>query len=240
MKSLYALLKVHPAASGEEIEAAYKKRIAEFPSDGALLSEDDHIQLIALKEAYTALSNPTSRQVYDQKLKSLIENRTQPPSKSSVAPAAHDTEQLPLPLAKILLSGAIALGGLLIYTHHSKEQERIRIEKEREIALRVIKIEEDKQRRAEIEQQERLERQQRLEEMRIEEQNKREHKQALRETEIRSRQIENAEERRNRQEAIEKRRKEAEEETRRIREQQETERRLASYRRELTRPPAYR
>lgn len=220
MKTLYTILQVSPTANAECIAVAYQNRLAQLPPDTGVLSAEDTAQRVALREAHATLSDPIKRQIYDQQLMSLAESRKSA-APLALAAAGDETSGGTLSMLKILLVGAIAIGGLVLYTNHSREQDRLRIEKEREIELKRIGIEQERQRLAELEQKARLERQERLDQAAIEERNRRESLQALRDTEVRERQMARESEALRRQELADKRQQERNAEASRLREQQD-------------------
>ncbi len=68
-KSLYDLLEVSATASPESIAVSYRRLHAKFAElQGSSDGEDATNQLIALREAYSTLSNPERRAAYDEKL----------------------------------------------------------------------------------------------------------------------------------------------------------------------------
>lgn len=70
-KNLYDLLEVSATASPDSIAASYRRLHARFAElQGGSEGEDATNQLIALREAYSTLSNPERRAAYDEKLAS--------------------------------------------------------------------------------------------------------------------------------------------------------------------------
>ncbi len=68
-KSLYDLLEVSPTASQDSIAVSYHRLHAKFAElQSSSDNEDATNQLIALREAYSTLSNPERRAAYDEKL----------------------------------------------------------------------------------------------------------------------------------------------------------------------------
>lgn len=68
-KSLYDLLEVSPTASQDSIAVSYRRLHAKFAElQSGSDNEDATNQLIALREAYSTLSNPERRAAYDEKL----------------------------------------------------------------------------------------------------------------------------------------------------------------------------
>ncbi|MBL8403583.1 MAG: DnaJ domain-containing protein [Dechloromonas sp.] len=68
-KSLYDLLEVSPTASQDSIAVSYRRLHAKFAElQSSSDNEDATNQLIALREAYSTLSNPERRAAYDEKL----------------------------------------------------------------------------------------------------------------------------------------------------------------------------
>jgi molecular chaperone DnaJ len=65
-RDYYLVFRLTPEALAEEIEAAYQRLISELPPD---LSGRGSDQLLALQEAYSVLSDPMRRPVYDRKAK---------------------------------------------------------------------------------------------------------------------------------------------------------------------------
>jgi curved DNA-binding protein CbpA len=66
-KSLYELLEVHPNASQDAIQAAYKRLSEKFdPASAAFQSGTEaHAGMIAVREAFGILGNPEKRKKYD-------------------------------------------------------------------------------------------------------------------------------------------------------------------------------
>ncbi len=68
-KSLYDLLEVSATASQDSIAVSYRRLHAKFAElQSSSDNEDATNQLIALREAYSTLSNPERRAAYDEKL----------------------------------------------------------------------------------------------------------------------------------------------------------------------------
>jgi curved DNA-binding protein CbpA len=206
MKSLYAILRVAPKATAEEVDAAYQKLVGQFESGGAAADEDARSRLVAIREAYHVLSDPAARQMYDQKLAASIGGLQLAAGRSTGLAAEYAEPKHSLPLLKILLIGAIAIGGLVIYTSHVKEQERLRIEAAQAVLDKALALEKQKQEMAETEQSARLDRQERLDAAALEARNRYESNQAIRQSDIRSQQMAREEEQRRRQETNEKER----------------------------------
>jgi curved DNA-binding protein CbpA len=141
---LYSILGVTPDASSAQIENAYAElllQLADGPSSPS--DEQQRIRLIAVKEAYAVLSDPTKRQLYNQKLF------------APEAPARPATASGPLQEigATTWIKAAQVLGGLLIaalavYSYHSKEQEKLRLQLELQRKAAEL-VENEQQQRAE-------------------------------------------------------------------------------------------
>jgi colicin import membrane protein len=120
-KSLYDLLEVNESASQEAIAANYKRLYAGYSQLATNGGEDATNQLIAIREAYSTLSNPERRRRYDEKLATRLE--------------AAEAFDRPLPaflklLILVVVVGLLALG----YGKYQSEQEKARLERERIIA----------------------------------------------------------------------------------------------------------
>lgn len=191
MKSLYSILGVPPDASVSQIETAYATQLSEL---GTTPTQDDRVRLTALKEAYSVLSDPTRRQLYNQK---LFAPQTLSTGVSYAAPVeVADTPWLDT--KKILLIGLIALVGVGYYSHQAKEREKMRIEHERQLKMREVQVLEDKARMAQAEQEARLERQRQYDEERKARLARAEHEKFIRDAE-RQRLINERTEQQNRQ-----------------------------------------
>ncbi|HZX32149.1 MAG TPA: J domain-containing protein [Rhodocyclaceae bacterium] len=116
--NFYDLLEVNRSASLEAISAAYQRLRAKLTDMVGGPDEDATNQLIALREAYSTLSDPERRRRYDDRL------------------ALRESEPVPIPaqsrsfLAIAVL--AILLGvGWLSYSKYQTTQEKARLERER-------------------------------------------------------------------------------------------------------------
>lgn len=145
MKDYYTILGVPRQASQDEIAAAYRKLAAD-PANRERIAE--------IQKAYELLSDPGARDIYDQGLR-LRE--------SEARPAAARSPRPPRPVARpvveaetgtgqfwlILVAAIVVVGGLLLYGHFSREQEKLRLEREREVAMRAQQAEEERKQREE-------------------------------------------------------------------------------------------
>lgn len=174
MKTLYSILGVAHDASAAQIETAYAGLLAEISQSQG---ENERVRLIALKEAYGVLSDPIKRQLYNQKLFA--------PEPTVVYSAAQTPVSESFGLKKILLIGALAIGGLVLYSNNARERERLRIQHEHEVQMRAVQILENAQEQAVTEQEARLARQQQQEAQYRERQEKAEFERFNREAESR-------------------------------------------------------
>ncbi len=130
-KSLYTILGVRPDASSSQIETAYAE-LLHLLQDGAI-DGDSRVRLVAVKEAYTVLSDPIARQHYNQKLfapKSLDlapEIVVEPPSFWSTP--------------KLLIVGAIVIAAVWVYNRNAIEKEKLLIEHEKQLISTQIELE---------------------------------------------------------------------------------------------------
>jgi len=120
-KTLYDLLEVNASASHEAIAASFIRLNACHRPLAASGEEDATNQLIAIREAYSTLSNPERRRRYDEKLATRLE-----------AVTSNDTPKLSfLKLLTLLaVAGLLALG----YGKYQSELEKARLERERIVA----------------------------------------------------------------------------------------------------------
>ncbi len=228
MKSLYSILGVSPDASPAQIETAYADlltRLKDAPGD------DSAIRLVAIKEAYSVLSDPVARQRYNQKLF----NAESPSLQGVSSRAAYPEESGSFGIRKILVVGAIVLAGILLYTYNAREREKLRIEHEKEVQKKVLELAEEKQKLAAAEQEARLARQQRFEDEAREQRERAEQERYVRELDARQRGNLREEEQRKQREAYDKQRQEREAENQRRREMQDAERRVQRDKQELQR-----
>ena len=98
MNSLYDILGLGRSATAEQVEQAYQTRINKLKNVDQS-SDQDMIQLRAIKEAYAVLSSANRRAAYDSKL-------------NAASRVTHEVvESAPLPWLKILLVAALFIGG---------------------------------------------------------------------------------------------------------------------------------
>jgi curved DNA-binding protein CbpA len=230
VKTLYSILGVGVDASAEEITVGYQRMLAMYP-EPMLLDDERRGQLVALREAYATLSDPVRRSLYDQQRRLSMQSpyRGDPASSRSMAIKEVKVSGA-VSLIKILAAGVIVIVALLVYTSHNKEQQRLRLEKEREVELKRIQIEEERQQLVAAEHEARLARQKQTEQAAAEERFRRESQQAIREAESRQRQFDREEEARRRQEASERKQLERDAEYQRQRAQQDLDRQAARLR----------
>jgi curved DNA-binding protein CbpA len=136
-KSLYTILGVRPDASADQIETAYAQLLHELKTEAETSANGDaRIRLIAAKEAHTILSNPTSRQIYNQK---LFAPQTVGRTPEIVMEPA-DTWSV----GKLLAIGSFAVAGFWIYNNYASEQEKLHLQHEKEVAETQAKLEEER------------------------------------------------------------------------------------------------
>lgn len=189
MKSLYSVLGVSPDASPAQIEMAYAELLSRF-QDGTdrQPGEDATIRLIAAKEAYAVLSNPDTRQLYNQKLFAPATRKGRASSERSYC----DEPPPSLATRKILLVGVLAIVGLLVYSYGAREREKLRIQHEHEVQLRAVQLIEEQQRQAAAERELQHERQRQLDAAAREYREKEDQERYIREVDRRSREVERA------------------------------------------------
>lgn len=139
-RSLYDLLEVSEVASNEVMHAAYSRLSEKLKSKIALEnSTDSEIQLRALTDAYRTLSNPQSRQRYDNSL--------------AMKNVVYEEDAPFWTKIKQVIFGVIALLAVGAYAKHSQniereQTERARIAAEQAEQDRQAKLEEEKERLA--------------------------------------------------------------------------------------------
>lgn len=198
-KTLYDMLQVQQNATCQEIKEAYAKQMAHYQSEATASSTVDHSKFI--KDAYDILSNPVKRKQYDESIA------------VRAAPQVIFVEETRgLDLKVVGLIGVFVLGGGWYYLDHSREQERLKIERAAQIIQEQQALEKA-----------RLEQQALMEQRRLDITEKSvDHQQTL--AERRAREQENRYfDQLHRQEEEAERRKKAEDEQRRSREQREAE-----------------
>lgn len=115
-KTLYDLLRVPRDASNEEIKEAYARQMARFQSEESPTDTPDHSKFY--KDAYDILSNPVRRKQYDESLAAKAEPQV-----------IFVEETRGLDLKVIGLIGILVLGGGWFYLDHSRELERLKVER---------------------------------------------------------------------------------------------------------------
>lgn len=229
MKSLYSILGISPDATPDQIEIAYAERLTDLQgSPDSLLEADKKIRLIAIKEAYSVLADPIARQRYNNKLFSSIAARPVEASRN-----AEGESSGPFSIRWLLVIGGIAVTVIALYSYNAQQRERIRIQHEREIQLKVIQLEEERQKRIADEQEARLARLSQLDAEARERTQRSEQERYMRDFEVRQRAQAREEEARQRQENYEKQRRAREEEMRRNREMAEAQNRVTRDKMEL-------
>lgn len=229
MKSLYSILGLSPDATPDQIEVAYAELLTSLQGGAdANLEEDRRIRLVAIKEAYSVLSDPVARQRYNNK---LFATGTAGPADTHQSHAG-ETSGI-FGSRGLLIIGVIVLSGIALYSYNAQQREKIRIQHEREIQLKVLQLEEERQKRIADEQDVRLARQSQLDTEARERTQRLEQERYMRDFEIRQRAQVREEEARQRQENYEKQRRAREEEMRRNREMAEAQNRVMRDKMEL-------
>lgn len=223
MKTLYSILGVSPDATADQIEVAYAEWLAKLQEDGGTHPEaDKRIRLLAIKEAYSVLSDPISRQRYNNK---LFASGSVGATGSSQFAADRPADSGGI--LKLIIVGGILLAGLGVYSYNAQQREKLRIEHEREIRLKALRIEEERELRIAEDQAARLARQKQIDEEARERSQRYEHERYMKEVDAKQRTLAREEEARMQREKNERQRQAREEEMRRSREKAEAERRVA-------------
>ena len=143
MKTLYSILGVGSEATEEQIEKAYANFLSKLQSGIASLStEEMNNQMVAIREAYTTLTNPILRQRYDHKLSATDLTGLQIQDSDFAYSMGNGSI---FGTKTILLVGVIVLAGIFIYNNNAKERERLHIEHEHAVQMKAVQIEEDRQ-----------------------------------------------------------------------------------------------
>lgn len=231
MKSLYSILGLSPDVTADQIEVAYAELLTKLQGDDDPNQEaDKKIRLVAIKEAYSVLSDPVSRQRYNNKLfASNISGL--PETKQIDVDSAADNAGI----KKWIVIGGIVVVSIGMYSYHAQEREKLKIQHEKEIKLRALQVEEDRQRRLAEEQEVRLARQAQFDSEARERAQRVEQERYMRDFEIRQRSQEREEEFRMQRERNEKLRQAREEEMQRTREMAEARNRVMRDKMELQR-----
>lgn len=171
-KSLYTILGVRPDASVDQIEHAYAELLHEL-KDGIEASPggDARIRLIAVKEAYTVLSNPMARQIYNQKI--FAPQTFGSPPEIIMEPANS------WGIVKLLVIGIIVITAIWVYNRNAIEKEKLLIQHEKQIIDTQVKIEQEQREIQAANQEAQLQRRQQSE---AENRERRQREQTLRES----------------------------------------------------------
>lgn len=121
-KDFYALLEISTSASSEAIKANYQRLQARYAALAAQGDEDATNFLIALREAYGTLADPERRRRYDERLVA----RTAEPVAGEAARGG-----IMKWLVLLAIIGATSVG----FARYQTEQEKLRLQHERELAL---------------------------------------------------------------------------------------------------------
>ncbi|GEM_PF-1120365 len=202
MKTLYSILGVSPDASSAQIETAYAELLEKLGAVSAAPSgEENRIRLIAIKEAYSVLSEPLKRQLYNQKL-FAPETLTK---SSALSRATNDEPDDGFGIKKVLLIGVLVIIGLSLYLYNAREREKLRIQHEHEVQMKAVRVIEQAQQQSAAMQEAQLERQGKLDASLRERQDRAELERFNREVESRRRQNEYVEQQRSQREKYEQR-----------------------------------
>lgn len=220
MKSLYSILGISPDASAAKIESAYAELLLEL---GKNPQQDDAIRLTAAKEAYSVLSDPAKRQLYNQKL--FAPETIRYDSVGGTPDVIFEPE--PSRLKNILLVGTIVLAGIGLYGYQAKEKEKLRIEHEHQVKMKAVQVLESSRDIVATEQEVRLERQRQLDAEARARNERAEHERFIREAERQRVQNERVEQQARQREEEEQRRAEQAEASRKRAEMTEAKQRAA-------------
>ncbi len=135
-KSLYTILGIRPDASSAQIERAYAELLHQL-QDGVEANPggDARIRLVAAKEAYTVLSDPTARQRYNQKL--FAPQTVGAASEIIIEPSNSWS------IVKLLVIGFIVIAAIWIYNRNTIEKEKLLIQHEQQIIETQVKLEQE-------------------------------------------------------------------------------------------------
>lgn len=115
-KSLYDLLRIPRDATIDEIKEAYAKQVARLQTEDSAINATDYSKFY--KDAYDVLSNPVQRKQYDESLAEKAEPQV-----------VFIEENRGLDLKTIGLIGVLILAGGWYYLDHSREMDRLKIER---------------------------------------------------------------------------------------------------------------
>ena len=132
-RSLYDLLEVSEIASQEVIHVAYA-RLSDSLKSKITNSDapDAEIQLKAIHDAYRMLSNPQSRQRYDESL--------------AMKNVVYEDDVPFWTKTKMVFAAIVVLAALGVYTKHSRD-----VEKEKAEGLRIAAVQAEKENQAKLE-----------------------------------------------------------------------------------------
>jgi len=121
-KDFYALLEICTSASSEAIKANYQRLQARYAALAAQGDEDATNFLIALREAYGTLADPERRRRYDER---LVARTAEPVAREAARGGIMKW------LVLLAIIGATSVG----FARYQTEQEKLRLQHERELAL---------------------------------------------------------------------------------------------------------
>jgi curved DNA-binding protein CbpA len=140
-KSLYELLEVHPNASQDAIQAAYKRLSEKFDPASAAFQQGTEAQagMIAVREAFGILSNPEKRKKYD-----ATGGKLAPPATISVPATGfvsyEDMDGSGWTFQRILLVALVVVIAGATYFHFQQKAEDRALEAQRLAAEKVAAV----------------------------------------------------------------------------------------------------
>ncbi len=105
----YAILQVDPSAGQDQIDEAYRRQWAAYPSDSAPAA-----RLRELQTAYRILSDPDERRAYDARLTERAADGASPSFADANPTGASSARGVPWGVKEILQSVGVVIGGVIL------------------------------------------------------------------------------------------------------------------------------
>ena len=137
-KSLYELLEVHPNASQDAIQAAYKRLSEKFDPASAAFQQGTEAQagMIAIREAFGILGNPEKRKKYDA-TGGKLSAPANAPGPATAFVSYEDMEGSGWTFQRILMVALVIVIGGATYFHFQQKAEERALEAQRLAAEKV-------------------------------------------------------------------------------------------------------
>lgn len=141
-KSLYDILELSRLASAEAVQAAYERLSSALTPKVEAGDDDARTRLVGVREAYSTLSDPAKRALYDVRLAAALQPAPEP--EMIDVPEDADKRKLWLYAGAAMVLLTLAFGSVRMYTNHQAQMERERLQKLEALERERLRIEEQR------------------------------------------------------------------------------------------------